>query len=282
MKSYKMFALFVLIALLLTACGGQGAVQSTDVVVDETATQEQAAGEATEATGGDAAEGETMVVKVATDATWPPFEIVDEASKEIIGFDIDLFNAIAEAEGLQLEFINIGFDPLLAGISNCQYDAAISAITITEERKASMLFSDPYINAGQIVVVAEDNTEINSKENLAGKVVGAQIATTGAIEVEAIEGAELKTYDTVDLAFLDLMNGQVQAVVADYPTAVSFVMKYDDQLKTVGEVFTDENYGIAVCKDNTELLDKINSGLAKIKEEGLIQELEAKWLSPAE
>ncbi len=282
MKSYKMFALFVLIALLLTACGGQGAVQSTDVVVDETATQEQAAGEATEATGGDAAEGETMVVKVATDATWPPFEIVDEASKEIIGFDIDLFNAIAEAEGLQLEFINIGFDPLLAGISNCQYDAAISAITITEERKASMLFSDPYINAGQIVVVAEDNTEINSKENLAGKVVGAQIATTGAIEVEAIEGAELKTYDTVDLAFLDLMNGQVQAVVADYPTAVSFVMKYDDQLKTVGEVFTDENYGVAVCKDNTELLDKINSGLAKIKEEGLIQELEAKWLSPAE
>lgn len=218
-------------------------------------------------------------VRVATDATWPPFEIVDETTKELVGFDIDMLKAIGEKAGLELEFINVGFDPLLAGISECQYDAAISAITITEERKQSMLFSDPYINAGQIVSVRADNTEITGKDSLSGKTVGAQIGTTGAIEIERISGATLKTYDTVDLAFLDLGNGQIDAVVADYPTAVAFVAQQGGKLITVGEVFTDENYGIAVCKNNQELLDKINKGLAEVKAEGIITQLEEKWLA---
>jgi polar amino acid transport system substrate-binding protein len=117
----------------------------------------------------------TKKVRVASDATWPPFEMTDENTKEIIGFDVDLMKAIAQKSGLQVEFINVPFDSLLAGISQCQYDAAISAITITEERKSSMAFSDPYFAAGQVVTVNIDNTDINSKDDLVGKKVSAQM-----------------------------------------------------------------------------------------------------------
>lgn len=244
MKKYALISLLALAALLLAGCGGG-----------------------------------TQKVSVATDATWPPFEFVDENTKEIVGFDIDLMKAIAEAGGFEVEFVNVGWDPLLAGVAQCQYDAAISAMTITEERAQTMGFSEPYFSAGQVVTVRMDETGIASKDDLAGKTVGAQIGTTGAFEVEKISGAVLKTYDTVDLAFQDLMNGQIDAVVADNPLALGYVGTNPDKLKTVGEVFTDENYGIAVCKTNSELLAKINQGLAQVKASGLIEELTAKWLA---
>jgi polar amino acid transport system substrate-binding protein len=109
--------------------------------------------------------------------------------------------------------------------------------------------------------------------------VGVQLSTTGHIEVDNIEGATAKPYDTVDLAFLDLMNGQVDAVVADYPTTLNFVNKSADKIKTIGEVFTDESYGIAVCKTNTDLLEKMNKALADLEAEGFIKTLEDKWLA---
>jgi len=221
--------------------------------------------------------GGTPKVRVASDATWPPFEMVDETTKELVGFDIEMVNAIAAEAGFEVEFVNVGFDPLLAGISECQYDAAVSAITITPERGENMAFSDPYLNAGQIVTVKIDNTTINSKDDLSGKTVGAQIGTTGAMEVEKIAGAALTTFDTVDLAYLALQNGQIDAVVADSPTAAGFVAQNADKLKMVGNVFTDENYGIAVCKTNTELLAKINEGLAAIKANGTFDALLDKY-----
>jgi polar amino acid transport system substrate-binding protein len=217
-------------------------------------------------------------VRVATDATWPPFEYVDEQTKAIEGFDIDLMKAIAEKEGLDIEFVNVAWDPLLAGMAQCQYDAAISSISILEERKKEMLFSDPYFEAGQLVTVRKDNTNITDKDALAGKVVGAQIGTTGSFEVEKIEGATLKTYDDIGLAYQDLMNGQIDAVIADSPLALGYAGKNPDKLKTVGEVFTSEFYGIAVCKTKADLLAKINAGLKAVKEEGLIEQLVEKWL----
>jgi len=217
-------------------------------------------------------------VMVATDATWPPFEMVDETTKEIIGFDIDLMKAIAEKGGFEVEFVNVGFDPLLAGMASCQYDAAISAITITEERKADFAFSGPYFGAGQVVVVRVDNTDITGKDSLSGKTVGAQIGTTGAIAIEDVEGATLKTYDDIGLAYQDLINGQVDAVVADDGLARGYVAKNSTEIKIVGDPFTDESYGIAVCKTNTDLLDKINNGLEAVKGEGLLDQLTQKWL----
>jgi len=217
-------------------------------------------------------------IRVATDATLPPFENVDDQSKQIVGFDIDLMNAIAEKEGLEVEYVNVAWDSLLAGMAQCQYDAAISAMTITEERKKNFSFTEPYFAAGQVVTVAADNEDIKSKDDLAGKVVGVQLGTTGDIEAQKIEGATVKNYDDVGLAFQDLLNGQIDAVIADNPLALGYVGENPDKLKTVGEVFTDEYYGIAVCKTNTDLLAKLNDGLAKVKAEGLIDELTDKWL----
>jgi polar amino acid transport system substrate-binding protein len=216
---------------------------------------------------------------VATDATWPPFESVNEQSKEIEGFDMDLIKAIAEKEGLELDIQNVSWDPLLAGMATCQYDMAISAMTITDERKQQFNFSDPYFAAGQVVTVQAGNSDITGKDSLSGKTVGAQIGTTGALEVEKISGATLKTYDDVGLAFQDLMNGQIDAVIADNPLALGYVGKNSDKIKTVGDVFTDEYYGIAICKSNTDLVAKVNAGLKAVKDEGLIEKLVAKWLA---
>ena len=235
--------ILVLVAMALSACGGLG--------------------------------GKKVVV--ATDATWAPFEFVDEKSKDIIGFDIDLMKAIAKEAGLQIEFKNVPFDPLLAGMASGQYDAAISSITITDERKKNMLFSDAYYAAGQLVVVQSANTAIKSQADLKGKKVGAQVGTTGADEAKNL-GAALKTYDDIGSAYLDLVNGQIEAVVADNPLAVGYVQKYAGKIKTAGQPFTAEEYGIAVKKGNTQLLADINKGLKAVKDKGLIKEYDAKWM----
>ena len=120
------------------------------------------------------------------------------------------------------------------------YDAAISSITITEDRKKDMLFSDPYFAAGQLVVVRVNNTTITGKDTLKGN-VAVQLGTTGDIEVQKIQGAVAKPYDDIGLAFQDLMNGQVDAVIADLAPSANFVLLNQDKLKLVGEQFTDES-----------------------------------------
>jgi polar amino acid transport system substrate-binding protein len=220
--------------------------------------------------------GPSTKVRVATDATWPPFESVNDQTKAIEGFDIDFMNEVAAKENLDIEYVNVAFDPLLAGMAQGTYDAAISSITITEDRKKDMLFSDPYYAAGQIVVVQKSNTTVNNKNDLTGS-VGAQLGTTGAMEVQKITTATLKTYDDIGLAFQDLMNGQITAVVCDNPVAVQYVNKNPTKLKLAGTVFTDEYYGIAVAKGKTDLLAKINDGIKKVLAEGIIKKLETKW-----
>jgi polar amino acid transport system substrate-binding protein len=244
MKRHLLLALTFIIAisLLLAACGGGG-----------------------------------EKIQVATDATWPPFEMLDENTKELVGFDIDLMKAIAEKAGLDIEFVNVSWDPLLSGMATCQYDASISAMTITEERMKEFSFTEPYFAAGQIVTVRIDNTDITGKDSLPGRKVGAQLGTTGDIQGKDL-GADMKSYDDIGLAFQDLMNGQIDAVIADNPLALGYIAKNADKLKTAGDVFTDENYGIAVCKDKPELVEQLNKGLKTVQEEGLIEELVAKWL----
>lgn len=220
--------------------------------------------------------GDTGKIRVATDATWPPFEYVDTTTGEIVGFDVDLFNAIAEEAGLEVEWINVEWDPLLAGVAQGTYDVAISSITIKEERKADMDFSDPYYIAGQIIVAKADST-MTGADDLVGKSVGVQSGTTGDDEVSAMDGVEVTGYDEIGMAFVALMNNQVDAVVCDTPVASGYVNKYDT-LKTVGEVLTTEEYGIAMPKGSDELMGKINQALAEIKSKGIIDQLVEKWL----
>jgi polar amino acid transport system substrate-binding protein len=243
-QSFLIVAAILLLSLVLSACGGGGGK-----------------------------------VRVAMDATWPPFESVDENSKEIVGFDVDLMNAIAKKANLQVAYNNVPWDSLLAGMAQCQYDVAISAMTITPERAEQFAFSEPYFAAGQVVVVGSENADITGKDALSGKTIGVQLGTTGDIEAQKISGANVKTYDDVGLAFQDLLNGQIDAVIADNPLALGYIAQNEGKLKTAGDVFTDESYGIAVCKTNTELVQKINEGLAAVKADGTMDQLTQKWIT---
>jgi polar amino acid transport system substrate-binding protein len=214
---------------------------------------------------------------VACDATWPPFEIVNEQTKELDGFGPELMRAIAAKAGLDIELVNVGFDSLLAGISQCQYDMAVSSITITDDRKKTILFSDPYYAAGQIVTVRKDSA-VTGKDDLGGKTVGGQIGTTGIGEANRITGATVKTYDDVGMAFQAMITGQLDAVIADNPVAQLYVNKNKDKLKTVGPVFTNEYFGIAICKKNAHLVPQINAALKALKDEGFLDSLSAKWI----
>ena len=232
--------------------------------------------------GGSEAEADSGPLKilVATDATWPPMEFLN-ADKEIIGYDIDLMRAIADAAGFEVEFANTAWDGIFAGLATDSYDAVISSVTITEERKATMDFSDSYINAGQGLIVAQSMSGVSGLGDMAGKTVGAQIGTTGAFAIDDAAGVELATFDELGLAIAALANGQIDGVVADTPIAADYVLQNDEykgSLMIVGEPFTDEYYGIAVNKGNTELLDLINEGLAKVLASNVPAQIEDKWL----
>jgi polar amino acid transport system substrate-binding protein len=226
------------------------------------------------------AAGGKMKIVIATDATWPPMEMVDE-NKEIVGFDIDLMMAAAKAGGFEVEFQNTAWDGIFAGLETGEYDAVMSSVTITEERKVTMDFSVPYINAGQILIVRKESSGVTTLKDLVGKSVGAQIGTTGSFEVEKVAGVELRTYDEIGLAFEDLANGRVEAVVADTPVAADFALmnpNFKDRLKIVGQPFTEEFYGVAVKKGNSKVLDTINAGLKKVLNTNTYKQIEDKWL----
>ena len=219
-------------------------------------------------------------ITVATDATWPPMEMLDK-DKNIIGFDIDFMNAVAQEAGFKVEFKNTAWDGIFGGLDLGKYDAVISSVTITDERKKTFDFSLPYINAGQVLTVPKDLTDVKTLEDMKGKKVGAQIGTTGAMEVKKVEGVEPKNYDEIGLAFEDMAAGRIQGVVCDTPVAADFALQraeYKAKFMIVGEPFTEESYGIVLKKGNKELVDLINKGIEAVQAKGIDKELEKKWL----
>jgi polar amino acid transport system substrate-binding protein len=217
-------------------------------------------------------------IVIATDATFPPMESVDE-QKNIVGFDVDLMNAAAKAGGFSVEFKNTAWDGIFDGLAAGKYDAVMSSVTITDERKALYDFSVPYINAGQVLVVKSETTGVTTLADMKGKIAGAQIATTGAMEIDKVKDVKKKTYDEIGLAFADLDNGRIDGVVVDTPVAGLYVSQtYKDRIKVVGEPFTSEFYGVVVKKGNTKTLDLINAGLKKVLDSGEAKTIEEKWL----
>jgi polar amino acid transport system substrate-binding protein len=228
---------------------------------------------------GPAFAGAARTVSVATDATWPPMEMVN-TSKKIVGFDIDYLTAVAKEAGFSVTFKNTAWDGIFAGLAAGRYDMIASSVTITDERKKQYDFSDPYINVGQILVVPKAEA-VKGLADLKGKQVGAQIGTTGAMEIKKVEGAELKTYDEIGLAFEDMVAGRIAGVVCDEPTAAHYALQrseYKAKFKIVGEPFTQESYGFVVKKGNQTLVDLLNKGIKAVKAKGLDEQLRKKWL----
>jgi ABC-type amino acid transport substrate-binding protein len=217
-------------------------------------------------------------ITVATNANYPPFNSINEKTGQIVGFDIDLMNAIAKKEGLKVEYVKVDLEPLLQGMAQGKYDAAISALSITAERRQEMLFSTPYFVAGQVVTVRQDDTSITGKDSLTGKIVGVETGSTGAASISQMPDITIKDYADLTSAWNDLLNGTIDAIVSDNTIALEYVSRNPDKLKIVGTPFSQEDYAIAVAQNNPELLQKINAGLNAVKSEGLLEELYGKWL----
>ncbi len=220
---------------------------------------------------------------IASDASWPPMESVD-ASKNIVGFDIDLINAIAKDQKFAVEIKNTAWDGIFAGLEGGAYDAILSSVTITDDRKKTYDFSDPYFDANQAIVVRMDDPAIKAEADLAGKKVGAQIGTTGAIYVgDKIKEATLKQYDTPDLAMMDLLNKNIDAVIVDTPVAANYALQaeqFKGKLAMVAQIVTDERYGLTVQKgDPKKVLALFNAGLKNLKANGEYDKIYQKWIS---
>ena len=219
-------------------------------------------------------------IKVATDATWPPMEMVD-ANKQIVGYDIDFLNAVAKEAGVAVEFKNTAWDGIFAGLDSGQYDAIISSVTITDERKAKYDFTDAYTSIGQILVVPKTDKTSKTIADLKGKKVGSQIGTTGTMEVKKVVGVESKTYDEIGLAFEDMAAGRIAGVVCDEPVAAHFALQkkeYKEKFKIIGKSFTKEGYGIVVKKGNKDLVDLLNKGIKAVKAKKLDIKIHTKWV----
>ncbi|KAA0891814.1 basic amino acid ABC transporter substrate-binding protein [Oryzomonas rubra] len=219
-------------------------------------------------------------IKVATDATWPPMEMVD-TNKQIVGYDIDFLKAVAKEAGVAVVIKNTAWDGIFAGLDSGQYDAIISSVTITKERQAKYDFTEPYTSIGQILVVPKTNKTAKVIADLKGKKVGAQIGTTGAMEIKKVTGVELKTYDEIGLAFEDMAAGRIFGVVCDEPVAAHFALQkkeYKDKFKIVGKSFTKEAYGIVVKKGNKDLVALLNKGIKAVKAKKLDTKIHTKWV----
>ena len=209
---------------------------------------------------------------VGTSTPYEPMEYIDE-NDDIVGFDIDVAREIATALGVELEIKDMVFDGLLDAVEDGSVDIAIAAITITLERSEQVLFSNAYLNAGQVIIVNETNKDINSEEDLENKIVGVQDGTTSEKEALKYTNSSLvKSYNNYTGALEAILAGEIDAIVIDYPAGVGLI-KDTLGLEIVGDPFTNELYGIAMKKGKSALKTEIDKVIASIS----IEELGNKW-----
>jgi polar amino acid transport system substrate-binding protein len=255
--------LIAIAALAVTACGGGG--DSTSGGGSETA----------ETAGSEAGGGEPLVI--GSDIPYPPFE--QGRPGNYTGFDVELMDAIGEEIGRTPEFNDSSFETIFRDVAQGKFEAVISAATITEEREKVVAFSNPYYLSEQAILVKE-GSEIEGLEDLAGETVGAQQGTTGLeLGKEKAEAGELRPYPEGPDAVNALKAGTVAAVIIDAPVAANAVES--GGVEIAEKVPTEETYGIALAKDNTELLEQINEGLAKVLDNGKYTQIYEKWFKEA-
>jgi polar amino acid transport system substrate-binding protein len=225
--------------------------------------------------GSTAVIGAKPVLKVGTSADFPPFEFQDEKTGAYLGFDIDLIQAVGAAADMEVQIVNTAWDGLIPGLLTGNYDCIVSAMTITDERLKAVAFSDPYFSAGQVIVTRADDSSIQTVEDLEGKKISVQIGTTGDLAASDIQGATVKRFNLAPDAIQEVRNGSVPACIIDLAVAAEIAKEYDD-IK-FGEPFTMEYYGIAMRKNNTDLIKKINRALASVKASGEYDKIYANW-----
>ena len=221
-------------------------------------------------------------VYYATNPEYPPFEYVE--GSDVVGYDVDLINAIGQKIGVSFQPESMAFDAVVSAVQANKDMIGLSGISITEERKLSINFSDGYIDAGLVVIMKAD-AGYTSVDDLKGKMIGVQLGTTSDFKAEEITGAEnVQTYNTFINAVLDLQGNQIDAVIVDAPVGMAILASMNDPSLVIADIDLGaaDWYGIAVNKANPELLEKINAALAELKAEGFMDALAAKYFAESE
>lgn len=285
LKRAAVFGLIIIMVLsVLAGCGNKAA--STKPNQDQAAQGNENQSSQQPADNGNGAGEEDIVQKIknsgklvmATSADYPPYEFHDISGgkDEITGFDIDIAKAIAKELGVELEIKDMAFDGILPALLAKKVDIAIAAFTITEERKKSVNFSDPYLDGGQQIVTYK-GSGIKGKDDLKGKTIGVQLSTTGEAEAKKIEGAKLKQFDRVDAVMLDLMNKRVDAAIVGSVVADAYLKLNPDKFEKAGDKLNSEQNGIPIRKEDTKLLEVVNKVLKDLKDSGEYDKLVQKW-----
>jgi len=290
----------VLLLLLLGACGrstspaGEGAAAEAPAP-EQAAPAEQATTppEATvpPATATPAPEptaAPIQALRVGVNAQFKPFAFKDDAGK-LVGFDIELMDAIAATAGVEVGFTDVPFAELFAGLDADQFDAAISALTITPDRQQNYDFTTPYfganqalvsyLSAGQGIAVRSDGQSITGLDGLTGGLrTGVKFGTTGAAFVADQTDAEVIPFDEAEPALAALSAGEVDAVVVDIPVIVHYIKTHPDAgLQLAGGPITEELYAIAVAKGDAEVLALLNDALIQLSENGTYDAIFTRW-----
>ena len=211
---------------------------------------------------------------MATNAAFPPYENVE--GDKIVGIDPEIAQAIADDLGMELVIEDMAFDSIIAAVTSGKASMGMAGLTVTEDRKQNVDFSDSYTMAAQVIIVKEGST-IAGPDDLSGLKVGVQLGTTGDIYADDIENATVERYSKGFEAVNALLQDKIDAVIIDNEPAKVFVAQ-NEGLTIVDEEFTVEEYAIAIQKGNTELLEKINGSLKKLKESGKIDEIIGKYI----
>ena len=273
-RSFMAAAGLTVAALALTACGGSSSTASS-AAASSVASSAAASSEA--ASAADVTTVEAGKLTMATNATFPPYEMTTD-NGTIEGIDVDTAQAIADKLGLELQIDDMDFDAALLSVQQGKADIAMAGITVTDERKAVMAFSDSYATGIQSIIVPE-GSDIASVDDLSGKKIGTQRGTTGYIYCSDDFGDEnVVAYDNGLTAVQALNNGQVDAVVIDNEPAKAYV-EANPGLKILDTSYAEEDYAIGMNKDNTALLDAVNAALEELKADGTLQSIVDKYIT---
>ena len=260
--------------LALTACGGSASTASSAAASSVAASSEAAS---TSAAAAELTTVEAGKLTMATNAAFPPYEMTTDAGA-FEGIDIDTAQAIADKLGLELQIDDMDFDAALLSVQQGKADIAMAGVTVTDERKNVMDFSDSYATGIQSIIVPE-GSDIASPDDLAGKMIGTQRGTTGYIYCSDDFGDDaVVAYDDGLTAVQALNNGQVDAVVIDNAPAKEFVAA-NPGLVLLDTSYAEEDYAIGMAKGNTALEDAVNAALEELKADGTLQSIVDKYIT---
>ena len=274
-RSFMAAAGLTVAALALTACGGSSSTASS-AAASSVASSAAASSEAASAAATELTTVEAGKLTMATNAAFPPYEMTTDAG-EFEGIDIETAQAIADKLGLELQIDDMDFDAALLSVQQGKADIVMAGVTVTDERKAVMDFSDSYATGIQCIIVPE-GSDIASPDDLAGKKIGTQRGTTGYIYCSDDFGDEnVVAYDDGLTAVQALNNGQVDAVVIDNAPAKEFVAA-NPGLVILDTSYAEEDYAIGVAKGSS-LKDAVNAALEELKADGTLQSIVDKYIT---